>query len=101
LAIRRKPSSFEEYWLASKAWQRKGLPLGTARALVNAGFFRVDDLHTAHRLELATIPRVGAKSLSVLYKLMGREMEEAQKIRWKRPPLNPVVGSRNRLSQAR
>ena len=41
--IRRKPSSFEEYWLASKAWERKGLPLGTARALANAGFLSVDD----------------------------------------------------------
>jgi hypothetical protein len=59
--IRPKPSSFEEYWLASKAWERKGLPLGTARALVNAGFFSVEDLHSAHDLELATIPRVGRK----------------------------------------
>jgi hypothetical protein len=74
--IRRKPSSFEEYWLASKAWERKGLPLGTARALVNAGFLTVDDLHTAHHLELATIPRVGLKSLAILYGLMGREMPE-------------------------
>ena len=48
-------SSFEEYWLASKAWERKGLTLGTARALVNAGFVTVDDLHTARHFELATI----------------------------------------------
>jgi hypothetical protein len=74
--IRRKPSSFEEYWLASKAWERKGLTLGAARALANAGFVTIEDLHTAHDLELASIPRVGAKSLSVLYKLMGPEMEE-------------------------
>jgi hypothetical protein len=72
--IRRKASSFEEYWLASKAWERKGLTLGTARALVNAGFRTVDDLYTAHDLELATIPRVGRKSLEILYGLMGREM---------------------------
>ena len=32
-----KPSLFEEYWLVSKAWERKGLPLGTARASANAG----------------------------------------------------------------
>ena len=63
--IRRKPSSFEEYWLASKAWERKGLPLGAARALANAGFLKVDDLHSAHDLELATIPRVGRKSLVI------------------------------------
>ena len=77
--IRRKPSSFEEYWLASKAWQRKGLPLGTARALANAGFLKVEDLHSAHYLELATIPRVGPKSLAILYGLMGRAMPGAPK----------------------
>ena len=77
--IRRKPSSFEEYWLASKAWQRKGLPLGTARALANAGFLKVEDLHSAHDLELATVPRVGPKSLVILYGLMGREMPCATK----------------------
>jgi hypothetical protein len=42
--IRRKASSFEEYWLASKAWERKGLTLGAARALVNAGFLKVEAL---------------------------------------------------------
>ena len=31
------------YWLASKAWERKGLPLGAARALANAGFLKMDD----------------------------------------------------------
>ena len=45
--IRRKPSSFEEYWLASKAWEHKGLTLGAARALANAGFLSVNDLHSA------------------------------------------------------
>jgi hypothetical protein len=76
--IRRKPSSFEEYWLASNAWERKGLPLGTARALANAGVLTVDDLHSAHDLELATIPRVGPKSLAILCELMGRAMPGAQ-----------------------
>ena len=70
--IRRNPSSFEEYWLASKTWQSKGLPLGTARALANAGFLKVDDLHSVHALELASIPRVGRESLAILYKLMDR-----------------------------
>ena len=74
--VRRKSSSFEEYWLASKAWERKGLTLGTARALVNAGFLTVDDLHPAHPFELSNIPRVGLKSLAILYGLMGREMPE-------------------------
>jgi hypothetical protein len=75
--VRRKPSSFEEYWLASKAWERRGLALGTARALVNAGFLSVEDLQTAQDLELATIPRVGLKSLAILYRLMEREMPAA------------------------
>lgn len=72
--IRRRPSSFEEYWLASKTWQSKGLPLGTARALANAGFLQVDDLNSAHPSELAAIPRVGPKSLAILYKLMDRTL---------------------------
>jgi Helix-hairpin-helix domain len=75
--VRRKLLSFEEYWLASKAWEGKGLQLGTARALVNAGFLSVEDLHSAHDLELATIPRVGRKSLAILYGLMGRAMPGA------------------------
>ena len=77
--IRHKPSSFEEYWLASKAWERKGLPLGSARALANAGFLSVDDLLSANDLKLATIPRVGPKSLAILYGLMGRAMPGAPK----------------------
>ena len=72
---RRKASSFEDYWLASKAWERKGLPLGAARALANAGFLKVDDLHSADALELANIPRVGRKSLAILYGFMGRARE--------------------------
>jgi hypothetical protein len=76
---RRKPSSFEEYWLASKGWERKGLSLGTARALANAGFLTVDDLPSAHNLELETIPRVGPKSLAILYGLISRAMPGAPK----------------------
>jgi len=86
--IRRKASSFEEYWLASKAWEQKGLALGTARALVNAGFLTVEDLQTAHDLELATIRRVGPKSLAILYVLMGRKMPDAPKRRGGRQPTN-------------
>ena len=86
--VRRKASSFEEYWLASKAWERKGLPLGAARALVNAGFLTVDDLHSAHDLKLATIPRVGPKSLATLFGLMGREMPDLPKGRGERQPAN-------------
>ena len=67
--IRRKPSSFEEYWLASKSWQQKGLTLGAGRALANAGFLTVEDLQSAPIRELAMIPRLGAKSLAILYEL--------------------------------
>jgi hypothetical protein len=89
--MRRKASSFEEYWLMSKAWERRGISLGTARALVNAGFLTVDDLNTADDFELATIPRVGPKSLALLYRLMGRKMSNAPKMSGKqqllhRPP---------------
>jgi hypothetical protein len=69
--IRHKPSSFEEYWLASKSWQRKGLTLGAGRALANVGFLTVEDLQSVRTLELAMIPRIGAKSLAILYELKG------------------------------
>jgi hypothetical protein len=41
-----------------RGWERKGLSLDTVRALANAGFLTVDDLHSAHDLELEAIPRV-------------------------------------------
>ena len=65
---------FEEYWLASKAWERHGLTTGAARSLVHNGFLTLDDLQGAHDLELATISRIGRKSLAVLYGLMGGEV---------------------------
>jgi hypothetical protein len=43
LSIRRKASSFEEYWLASKAWERRGLTTAAAQALVHNGFLSLDD----------------------------------------------------------
>ena len=67
--IRRKPTSFEEYWRASQAWQRKGLTLGAGRALANAGFLTVEDLQSAQTNELAMIPRIGPKSLAILCSL--------------------------------
>jgi hypothetical protein len=73
-----KPASFEEYWRASKAWESKGLTLASARALTNAGFLTVEDLQSAHTLELAMIPRIGAKSLATLYKLKGETMPDVR-----------------------
>jgi hypothetical protein len=72
--IRRKASSFEEYWLMSKAWERRGLTLRAADALVENGILTLDDLHRTHELELATIPGIGRKSLALLCELMGREL---------------------------
>jgi hypothetical protein len=63
----------------AKAWERRGIALGTARALVNAGFLTVDDLRATPDLELAAIPRVGAKSLAILFGLMGREMSTGRR----------------------
>ena len=67
--VERKALSFEEYWRASKAWEQKGLTLGTGRALVNAGFLTVEDLQAVPFAALATIPRVGRKSLDVLSRI--------------------------------
>ena len=72
LTIRRKASSFEEYWLASKAWERHGLTAAAARALVHNGFLTLDDVQGAHSLELATLPGVGRRSLTVLLGLLDR-----------------------------
>ena len=55
--------------MMSKAWERRGLGLAAARALVNAGILTVGDLQTAQDLELASIPRIGSKSIAKLSKL--------------------------------
>jgi CheY-like chemotaxis protein len=72
ITISRKISSFEEYWLASKARRRRGLTLRAPRPLVNSGYLALDDLHK-HDLELTTIPTVGCKSLALLDGVTGRE----------------------------
>jgi hypothetical protein len=76
LSGRSKPSSFEEYWRASKGWQSRGLTLASARALTNAGVLTVEDLQSANCLELAMIPRIGAKSLAILYELKGEKVPD-------------------------
>jgi hypothetical protein len=78
--IRCKPSSFEEYWRASKAWQSRGLTLASARALANAGFLNIKDLQNASSLELAMIPRIGAKSLALLYELKGEKVPDVARL---------------------
>jgi hypothetical protein len=71
--IGRKPCSFEEYLRASKEWEREGLTLGTARALANAGFLTIEDVQAVPIWELAALPRVGGKSLTVLSKLVAQQ----------------------------
>ena len=77
---RYKSASFEEYSQASRAWERIGLSLGTARALANAGFLTLADLHRANDFELASVPRVGAKSLAILYALIRRRSSSCRKM---------------------
>ena len=77
---RSKSFSFEDYWRASKAWQERGLTLGSARALTNAGILTVEDLQSANSLELAMIPRIGAKSLALLYELKGEKVPDVAQL---------------------
>ncbi len=71
--IRRKASSFDEFWSMSKAWERRGLTHRAACALVNNGILTLDDLHRTHELELATLPGIGRTSLALLCELVGRQ----------------------------
>ena len=80
LSGRSKPSSFDEYWRASKAWQSRGLTLASARALANAGILTDEDLRSANSLELAMIPRIGAKSLALLYELKGEQVPDVARL---------------------
>jgi hypothetical protein len=66
---RSKASSFEEYWLASKAPKRRELTLA-ARSLVDNGYLTLDDLDKAH---LTTIPTAGRKSIALVDEVIGRE----------------------------
>jgi hypothetical protein len=59
--------------MASKVWERHGLTAAVGRALVHNGFLALDDLQVAHDLELATIPGIGRRSLTVLLGLLDRE----------------------------
>ena len=71
--IRRKASSFDEYWLMSKAWERRGLTLRAACAFVTNGILTLDDLHRTHELELAATPGIGRESLALLCESVGRQ----------------------------
>jgi hypothetical protein len=54
------------------------LTLASARTLTNAAFLTVEDLQSAHTLELAMIPRIGAKSLALLCELKGEKLPDVE-----------------------
>jgi len=54
------------------------LTLASARALTNAGFLTIEDLQSAHTLELAMIPRIGAKSFALLCELKGEKVPDVE-----------------------
>ena len=91
LSGRSKLSSFEDYWRASKAWQSRGLTLASARALANAGILTEEDLRSANSLELAMIPRIGAKSLALLYELKGEKVPDVPRLCGKAKYLRSIL----------
>ena len=92
---RSKSLSFEDYWRASKAWQGRGLTLGSARALTNAGILTAEDLQSANILELAMIPRIGAKSLALLYELKGEKVPDVARLCGKAKRFHSILNPRN------
>jgi hypothetical protein len=48
--------------------------------LTNAGILTVEDLQSANSLELAIIPRIGAKSLALLYELKGEKVPDVARL---------------------
>jgi hypothetical protein len=82
-----------EYWRASKAWQSRGLTLASARALANAGILTVEDLQSANSLELAMIPRIGAKSLALLYELKGEKVPDVPVLCGKAKRFRSMLGT--------
>ena len=69
------------------------MTLASARALTNAGFLTVEDLQSATGLELAMIPRIGAKSLSLLHELKGEKVPEVARLYSKAKRLRSILNS--------
>ena len=86
--MQRKASSFEEYWLMSKAWERRGISLATGRALVNAGFLTVDDLNTADDVEPCLYSAGWPQEPSVTLRTDGPENVKLAEVEWKAATLN-------------
>jgi hypothetical protein len=53
-------------------------------ASANAGFLSVEDLQSVTSLELAMIPRIGARSLSLLNELKGEKVPDVARLYAKR-----------------
>ena len=69
------------------------MTLASARALTNAGFLTVEDLQSVTSLELAMIPRIGAKSLSLLHELKGEKVPEVARLYSKAKRLRSILNS--------
>jgi hypothetical protein len=67
------------------------LTLASARALANAGVLTVEDLQSANSLELAMIPRIGAKSLALLYELKGEKVPDVARLCGKAKRFHSIV----------
>ena len=48
--------------------------------MANAGVLTVEDLKSENSLELAMIPRIGAKSLALLYELKGEKVPDVERL---------------------
>jgi len=70
----RSALSFQEELRAVEDWQRRGLRIRSARALVQQGILTAEDLNAASDHELMTIPNVARKSLVEIYQFIGRKM---------------------------
>jgi hypothetical protein len=69
------------------------LTLASARALTNAGFLAVEDLQSVTSLELAMIPRIGAKTLSLLHELKAEKVPDLARLYAKAKRLRSILNS--------
>jgi helix-hairpin-helix protein len=76
------------------------LTLASARALANAGVLTVEDLKSENSLELAMIPRIGAKSLAILYELKGEKVPDVAVLYGKAKHLRSILSLGNGVPAA-
>ena len=61
--------------------------------MTNAGFLTLEDLQSVTSLELAMIPRIGAKSLSLLHDLKGDKVPDVARLYAKAKRLRSILKS--------